>query len=209
MAQDHTQGLRVRTLSRFVNGIGGVVWLFGWIAAWACVVLVLLVAGDVFVRYLFRTGSIWLQELQWHLISPIALFGMSFALYCGEQVRVDVLFERYPPWLCRTIEVIGGVALMLIAVYALKLSLPWVHQSWLRGEASPNPGGLPMRWALKGLIPLGFGLLALQGLAHALRYGFDLPDPHRAKDPDPPHHTEDAGVKPPIRQGATPTSGKN
>ena len=165
------------TLSRFVNVIEGAVRLFGWIAAWTCVALVLLVAGDVFVRYLFRTGAVWLQELQWHLISPIALFGMSYALYCGEQVRVDVLFERFPAWLCRVIEVVGGLALMAFAIYAVWLSIPWVQQSWMRTEASPNPGGLPWRWALKSLIPLGFALLALQGLAHALRHGFGLPNP--------------------------------
>ncbi|MEL7461751.1 MAG: TRAP transporter small permease subunit [Pseudomonadota bacterium] len=163
------------TVSRFVQAVESAVRLFGWIAAWTCVALVLLVAGDVFVRYLFRTGTVWFQELQWHLISPIALFGMSYALYSGEQVRVDFLFERFPPWLCRSIEVLGGLVLMLIAIYVLVLSLPWVHQSFLRNEASPNPGGLPMRWVLKGLIPLGFALLALQGLAHALRHFFDLP----------------------------------
>ncbi|MBY6200549.1 TRAP transporter small permease subunit [Maritalea mobilis] len=167
----------MNAVSRFVNGIEGAVRLFGWIAAWTCVALVLLVAGDVFVRYLFRTGTVWFQELQWHLISPIALFGMSYALYSGEQVRVDVLFERFPPWLCRTLEVIGGLALMLIAAYVLKLSLPWVEQSYMRNEASPNPGGLPMRWVLKALIPMGFFLLSLQGLAHALRHGFGLPNP--------------------------------
>ena len=171
------------TLSRFVNVIEGAVRLFGWIAAWTCVALVLMVAGDVFVRYLFRTGAVWLQELQWHLISPIALFGMSYALYCGEQVRVDVLFERFPAWLCRVIEVVGGLALMAFAIYAVWLSLPWVQQSWLRAESSPNPGGLPYRWALKSLIPLGFALLALQGLAHALRHGFGLPNPARDSGP--------------------------
>lgn len=180
------------TLSRLVHALESPVRLFGWIAAWTCVALVVLVAGDVFVRYLFRTGTVWFQELQWHLISPIALFGMSFALLCGEQVRVDVLFERFPPWLCRTIEVIGGITLMLIALVMIHLSLPWVQQSYLRNEASPNPGGLPMRWALKGVIVLGFGLLALQGLAHALRHGFGLTDaardtPAEGADRSAPH----------------------
>lgn len=171
----------MQALSRFVNGIEGAVRLFGWIAAWTCVALVLVVAGDVFVRYFLRMGAVWLQELHWHLISPIALFGMSYALYCGEQVRVDVLFERFPAWLCRVIEVTGGILLMLFAVYAVWLSLPWVQQSFVRGEVSPNPGGLPYRWALKALIPLGFTLLALQGLAHALRHGFGLPNPANAR----------------------------
>jgi TRAP-type mannitol/chloroaromatic compound transport system permease small subunit len=165
----------MRAAARFVVGVETAVRLFGWIAAWSCVALVVLVAGDVFARYLFRIGAVWLQELQWHLISPIALFGMSYALLCGEQVRVDILFDRYPPAVRRAVEIAGGLALMLIALYAMWLALPWVQQSWLRNEASPNPGGLPWRWALKALVPLGFLLLALQGLAHALRHALGLP----------------------------------
>jgi TRAP-type mannitol/chloroaromatic compound transport system permease small subunit len=165
----------MRAAARFVLGVETAVRLFGWIAAWSCVALVLLVAGDVIARYLFRIGAVWLQELQWHLISPIALFGMSYALLCGEQVRVDILFERYPPAVRRGVEIAGGIALVLIAGYAMWLALPWVQQSWLRNEASPNPGGLPWRWALKALVPLGFLLLALQGLAHALRHALGLP----------------------------------
>ena len=48
--------------------------------------------GNVLLRYGFRTGSVWSQELEWHLMSPICLFGMSYALRHGEHVRVDVLF---------------------------------------------------------------------------------------------------------------------
>jgi TRAP-type mannitol/chloroaromatic compound transport system permease small subunit len=165
----------VVAVERIVAGLEAGVRVFGRIAAWTCVVLVLLVAGDVFARYLFRTGAVWAQELQWHLISPIALFGISYALYSGEQVRVDVLYERFPPVVQRGIEILGGLLLVAIGVWAAKLSLPWVEQSWTRREGSPNPGGLPARYALKALIPLGFLLLAAQGLAHALRHAFLVP----------------------------------
>lgn len=165
----------MQTVERVVHGIEAVVRLFGWIAAWTCVALVALVAGDVVMRYLFSVGAVWLQELQWHLISPIALFGMSYLLFVGEQVRVDVFYERFPAILQRIIEVIGGLLLLAMGLYIAWLTLPWVEQSFLRGETSPNPGGLPLRWLLKALIPFGFLLLALQGLAHALRHGLALP----------------------------------
>jgi TRAP-type mannitol/chloroaromatic compound transport system permease small subunit len=160
---------------RFVLWLEATVRLFGIIAAWLCLALVLLVAGDVFARYLFNTGAVWAQELQWHLISPIALFGMSYALFSGEQVRVDVLFERFPPRAQQVIEVVGGLLIVALGVLLVKLSLPWVGMSYARGEGSPNLGGLPFRYALKALIPMGFALLALQGAAHALRHAFALP----------------------------------
>ena len=162
-------------ITRIVWGIEAVVRAFGILAAWVCVVLVLLVAGDVFARYLFRTGAVWAQELQWHLISPIALFGMSYALLSGDQVRVDVLFDRFGPLVQRGIEILGGLLMIALGVIVVNLSLPWVEMSYVRGEGSPNPGGLPHRFLLKALIPLGFGLLALQGVAHVLRHLFALP----------------------------------
>lgn len=165
----------MRAVKYFVHGIEAVVRLFGWIAAWTCVVLVGLVAGDVLMRYVFSIGAVWLQELQWHLISPIALFGMSYLLLMGEQVRVDVFYERFPVNAQRVIEVIGGLLLLAMGLYIAWLTLPWVAQSFARNESSPNPGGLPLRWLLKSLIPFGFVLLALQGLAHALRQAFALP----------------------------------
>ncbi|MBF58328.1 TRAP transporter small permease subunit [Halomonas sp. FeN2] len=165
----------MRAVAFFVHGVEAVVQLFGWIAAWTCVVLVGLVAGDVLMRYVFSIGAVWLQELQWHLISPIALFGMSYLLLMGEQVRVDVFYERFPAGLQRVIEVVGGLLLLVMGLYIAWLTLPWIDQSFARGEASPNPGGLPLRWLLKSLIPFGFVLLALQGLAHAMRQAFALP----------------------------------
>ncbi len=167
-------------IARLVGGIEAVVRAFGVLAAWVCVVLVLLVAGDVFARYLFRTGAVWLQELQWHLISPIALFGMSYALLSGEQVRVDILFDRFSEPVQRALEILGGLMMIALGVLVVRLSLPWVELSYVRGEGSPNPGGLPHRFILKSLIPLGFGLLALQGVAHVLRAVFRLPPPARA-----------------------------
>lgn len=163
------------TVLRLVTGLERVVSVFGIIAAWLCLILVLLVAGDVFARYLFDTGAVWAQELQWHLISPIALFGMSYALYSGEQVRVDVLYEHFSPGLQRIVEIIGGLMIIALGVLLVILSWSWVGMSYSRGEGSPNPGGLPFRYLLKAMIPLGFGLLVLQGISHVLRQVFTLP----------------------------------
>ena len=115
----------MRAVAFFVHGVEAVVRLFGWIAAWTCVVLVGLVAGDVLMRYVFSIGAVWLQELQWHLISPIALFGMSYLLLMGEQVRVDVFYERFPAGLQRVIEVVGGLLLLVMGLYIAWLTLPW------------------------------------------------------------------------------------
>jgi TRAP-type mannitol/chloroaromatic compound transport system permease small subunit len=160
--------------SRLAGAIEAVVDVFGRLAAGVGVVLVLLVAGNVFARYFFRTGTIWLQELEWHLIAPIALIGMSYTLLKGEQVRVDFLYDQMPKALREVVEIATGILSVIFAVIIVKLSLPFVEQAWRIGEGSPNPGGMPYRSVLKALIPFGFALLALQGLAHTVRHGVAL-----------------------------------
>jgi len=64
-----------------------------------------------------------------------------------------------------------GVAVFLLPTCFLVVwtALPFVAASWRVGESSSDPGGLPAYWLLKAAIPLGFGLLALQGLSHAVK----------------------------------------
>jgi TRAP-type mannitol/chloroaromatic compound transport system permease small subunit len=164
-------------LDRAVVALEAVVEVCGRLAAWVCVALVLVVAGNVFARHFFSTGTIWLQELEWHLISPIALLGMAYALKHGDQVRVDVFFDRMPRLGQRVVEVITGVLTLAFALIMLQLSLPFVMQAWATGEGSPNPGGIPFRFVLKGFIPLGFALLAIQGFAHTVKHLIAHPRP--------------------------------
>jgi TRAP-type mannitol/chloroaromatic compound transport system permease small subunit len=157
-------------IDRTLSTVEAAVDICGRLAAWTCVGLVLLVAGNVLARYFFRTGTIWLQELEWHLISPIALIGMSYALLKGEQVRVDFWFDRMAPRTRQAIEVVTGIVVVVFSIILIRLSVPFVLQSYNMGEGSPNPGGLDHRFLLKAFIPLGFTLLALQGACHAIRH---------------------------------------
>ncbi len=142
--------------------------------AWICMVLVVLVAFNVILRYLFRLGPVALQELEWHLISPIALIGMSYALRHGDHVRVDIFFDRFSRTLQEWIDLAAAIATVVIAIVIFKLSLGFVYQAYVIGEVSPDPGGLSHRFLLRAFIPLGFALLALQAVAQAIRHGLYL-----------------------------------
>ncbi len=142
--------------------------------AWICMVLVVLVAFNVILRYVFRLGPVALQELEWHLMSPIALIGMSYALRHGDHVRVDIFFDKFGKTLREWIDLAAAVVTVVIAVIVFKLSLGFVDQAYSIGEGSPDPGGLPHRFLLRAFIPLGFALLGVQAAAQAIRHGLDL-----------------------------------
>jgi TRAP-type mannitol/chloroaromatic compound transport system permease small subunit len=141
----------------------------GRATAWLCLVLVVLVAINVLLRYVFRIGPVALQELEWHLMSPIALLGMSYALRHGDHVRVDIFYERFGRRLREAVDLAAALAAIGISAVLIKLSLGFVEQAYALGEGSPDPGGLPHRFLLRGFIPLGFALLMAQAAAQALR----------------------------------------
>lgn len=158
-----------KTTTRAVGGIEALIDHIGRLTAWLVLVMISLVAVNVLLRYAFSLGSVWAQELEWHLLAAIILLGMSHALQRGDNVRVDLFYARYGT---RTKFVVDAVSVLLIIVVALlfvALSLGYVGQAYAINEQSPDPGGIPFRWLVKGLIPLGYGLLVLQSAAQLMR----------------------------------------
>lgn len=141
----------------------------GEAASLLSLVIIGLMACNVLLRYLFSAGTVWAQELEWHLLAALILFAMSYALQRGDNVRVDLFYSKYTPKTQRLVNIVSAVLTLAIAVVMIVLSWRYVGQSFSIGEKSPDPGGIPFRWAIKALIPIGFGLLTLQSLAGLLR----------------------------------------
>jgi len=156
-------------MNRAADTLEAVVEGLGRLSAVALIGLVLLMAGNVLLRYGFATGTVWAQELEWHLMSPIALLGAAWALKHGEHVRVDVLYARMSKLWQDRVEFLSCLAGLLVSLAVIWLSWRYVMQSWMQNEGSANPGGIDARYILKGFIPLGFALLALQFTALLLR----------------------------------------
>lgn len=151
----------VAAIDRLVDRIGRA-------AAWLTLAIVVLMALNVLLRYAFSIGSVWSQELEWHLLAPLVLLGMTYALHKGDHVRVDVLYARYPPRGKALVDVVSALLAVAIAVFVIRYSIPYVQQSMSIGEISADPGGLSHRWLLKALIPLGFALFAVQAAAQGV-----------------------------------------
>lgn len=149
-------------------GIDAIVDAVGRAAAWLSLAICVLMAVDVLLRYGFSIGSVWAQELEWHLLAPLVLFGMTYALQKGDHVRVDVLYARYGPRAQAAVDLFSALLAVAMAVLVIRYSLQFVQQSYAIGEVSADPGGLTHRWMLKALIPLGFALFGLQAAAQAI-----------------------------------------
>lgn len=143
----------------------------GRATAWLTLLLVLLVAGDVLFRYVWHVSSVAEQEFEWHVLAVIALIGASYTLQQGEHVRVDIFYQRYSVRLKRWMDILLPAFIVVpTMLFIAWQSTTFVGMSWEFLEASPDPGGLPGRYIIKAFVPLGFFLVAIQGVAMTL-YG--------------------------------------
>jgi len=156
-------------VSRLATRLDAIVDRLGQLSAVAVAALVVVMSANVLLRYGFSVGSVWAQELEWHLMSPIALIGAAYALRHGEHVRVDVLYAGFGERRKAMVDAFAALAGLVICGLIILLSWRYVGVSFAQDEGSPNPGGIPLRWALKAFIPVGFALLAMQFTADLLR----------------------------------------
>ncbi len=161
---------------RLIDAVSEVIDSFsewsGRCVSWLVLALVVLVGYDVSMRYLFQSGSVALQELEWHLFSIIFLLGAAYTFKHDAHVRLDLFYQsRFMDAQRRAwVNLAGGVFfLMPFCLLVIVCAWPFLSQSYQYAEGSPDPGGLAYRWLLKAAIPLGFILLMLQGLADILK----------------------------------------
>jgi len=128
-------------------------------------VLVLLVVYDATQRYFFSSGSIALQELQWHLFDLVILFGISYTLLQDAHVRVDIFYTSFSKKTKKIIHIITTLFFILpFSFLIIYIGIEFVVLSYTQNEISSNPGGLEFRYLVKALMPLSFVLVSLQAL---------------------------------------------
>lgn|SRR5512134_841545 len=157
----------VRRLARRIDA-----WqdAFGRALSWLMLVMVLVVFSDVVMRYLLNVTSVFTQELEWYLFAITYLLGAGYVMLYDEHVRVDIVYSRLSP------RRKAGLDFILLFVFFFPSCLLIIYTTWpfFRNayrvlEGSPDPGGIPARWALKAVIIIAFAILAIQGFSQAVK----------------------------------------
>lgn len=152
-------------LSWFIGAVDRVSDLAGFVAKWLVLAACVISAANATIRYLVNYSSNGWLEIQWYMFGGVVLLGAAQTLRLNEHVRVDLLYasasHRGRLW----IDICGFVVFMLPAMgYMVWLTWPFFLESFRQEEVSMNAGGLIL-WPAKALLPAGFALLFLQGLA--------------------------------------------
>lgn len=142
----------------------------GRAVSWLTLALGLTGFGVVVLRYAFDGGWIWMQESLTWMHALVFMLGASYTLKHDEHVRVDVIYRGLGRRGRALVDLAGTVLFLLpLCGYLLYESLPYVLSSWGVAERSREAGGLPALYLLKSVIPLMAVLLAIQGVALAMR----------------------------------------
>lgn len=157
---------RLKTVSAAIDRLSAAAaWIATWLVLFACVVS----AGNAVVRYLFSYSSNAFLEIQWYMFGALVLLGTSYTLRMNEHVRVDLIYSSLSEERQIWVDIVGLVLFFLpVTSYLFWISVPLFTQSFRSGEMSNSAGGLIV-WPAKLLIPLGFGLLTLQGVSELIK----------------------------------------
>jgi TRAP-type mannitol/chloroaromatic compound transport system permease small subunit len=178
------------TLSGWIDNVSR---FFGRIASWCILIVSLLAAADAIMSYaLTRLDQfdVWLRQygvgigflIDWYrshansvadslllLFAMMVMLGAPWTLKVNEHVRVDLVYSALSPRGKVWLDIFGGLFFLLpMCLIMIAFTWPWFLDSWRSGEMGASAGGLP-RWPLKLMLPLGFFLLALQGVSELIK----------------------------------------
>lgn len=157
--------------------------LVGRGVAWLTLIMVLVTAYVVVMRYGFGIGSIPAQESITYMHCAVFMLGSAMTLSRGGHVRVDIFYQHWSVRRKAIVDLLGALFLLLpFAFFLVSSSLDYVAASWRINEGSPEAEGLKLVWLLKTLIPALGVMLAMQGIADALRNTLILLGVHEPGD---------------------------
>ena len=156
-------------LLKFAQGMDWISDKFGKLASWCVLISALICAGNAFVRYgLDMSSNAWL-EVQWYLFAVIVMVGAPYVLEINEHVRVDLIYGKLKGNGPVYVDLFGLLFFLLPVIGLLAwLSGPYFYNVFITKEMSNNAGGL-IRWPVVLTMPVGFGLLWLQGWAEVIK----------------------------------------
>ncbi len=159
----------MQALLGFSRGVDAMNEKIGRVADWLVLSACLISAGNAVVRYGFSLSSNAWLEVQWYLFAGTVMLGAAYTLKRNEHVRVDLVYGSVSQRIRLWIDVFGIILFLLPGMVLLAwMTWPFFMDSWMRNEGSPNAGGL-LRWPVKLMMPVGFALVALQGLSELVK----------------------------------------
>ena len=159
----------MQALLRLSRGIDQLNAWVGKYVIWLILAATVISGVNAVVRKVLHTSSNAFLDVQWYLFAASFLLAAGYTLLEKEHVKVDVINAKLSLRTRVWIDVVGfALFLTPMCLIVLYHGVPFFLQAWNTSEMSSNAGGL-IRWPVYLMMPLGFGLLMLQGLSELIK----------------------------------------
>ncbi|MDD1781447.1 TRAP transporter small permease subunit [Enterovibrio sp. ZSDZ35] len=153
----------IRGINRFTDWTGRFV-------SWFVLAIVIITFVVVVMRYVFNTGSVFMQESILYFHNYVIMLGAGYALLKGAHVRVDIFYRPASDKKKAWVDLIGFVFLLVpTCAFIFYIAWDYVSASWSIMEGSQEAGGVDARYIFKTSILLMPTLVLLQGFAEVLK----------------------------------------
>ena len=143
---------------------------FGKTVAWLIIPLMVALVYEVFSRYLFDAPTVWAYEMTFMIYGGMFMLGAAYTLLKKMHIRTDILYEKFPVrW-----QGIADASLYILIffpgmIFFLIKGWDMAYHSYALGERSEASPWGPIIWPMKMTIPIGTGLLLIQGVSELLK----------------------------------------
>jgi len=136
--------------------------------AWLIIPMAGVLAWEVFIRRIY-SPSIWAHDIATQLYGTHFMIAGAYTLYLGKHIRTDFLYENWSPKTQAWVDTILYILLFLpgMAMF-FWLSLDFAIESWKLKERLFTPGR-PPAYFYKTVIPVGVGLMFLEGISDLVK----------------------------------------
>ncbi|MBN8939630.1 MAG: TRAP transporter small permease subunit [Rhizobiales bacterium] len=158
------------TIQQFLHAVDGVSTWVGKAAAWLIVVLMLLVCGEVFKRYVLNAPTAWIFDASNMLYGSTFMLCGAYALAQNAHVRGDFLYSSMRPRTQASLDLVLYLLFFFPGIMALIYAgYHYAADSWRIGEHSSVTADGPPIYPFKTIIPIAGVLVMLQGFAEVVR----------------------------------------
>jgi len=161
-------------LDAILKGLSTVEKIASTVAAVFMFAIMIIVFGDVIMRYAFNKPFSWAYDLiSLYLMAGVFFLVLSEAYTDRAHVSVDILQQKFSPSMIRLSEIV--TCIVGITVFSLIAWLGFLRavDSFVSSDVMAGAIPWPM-WPSIGLVPFGAGLITLRLAAHLIGHVLSL-----------------------------------
>jgi TRAP-type C4-dicarboxylate transport system permease small subunit len=161
-------------LDGILKALGTIEKLASTVAAVFMFAIMIIVFGDVIMRYAFNKPFSWAYDLiSLYLMAGIFFLVLSEAYASNAHVSVDILQQKFSPPVKRLSEIV--TCIVGITVFSLIAYLGFLRAVESYQSSDVMAGAIPWpMWPSIGLVPLGAGIITFRLALHLIGHILSL-----------------------------------